>query len=252
MAIAQPITKEQDIRDQKEREKKEQAFLKQEKNSMPAANDARYNRPAANDANVDESERERLQQEANMLRDAQRRARILQEEAEISEMEEEMGSGSGDMKRKTESVKLSSYSAPLIVAVFKDLMDYTVVLALPGIGTVLSFCANTLILLLLFFPKRRYKIASNARIAIIDAFILIGLVPLEGLMFPFNLLPFTIAAVGMIYSVDKKFVAKRNAKTFDKKEMKGKLSAALRQAYADRAVPMKDKSGVRERMREAF
>ncbi len=37
------------------------------------------------------------------------------------------------MKRKTESVRLSSYSAPLMVAVFKDLMDYTVVLALPGV-----------------------------------------------------------------------------------------------------------------------
>ncbi len=199
----------------------------------------------------EEQEKERFQQESSMLLEAQRRARIIQEEVELSERElEEDESGTGNFTTKTESVKLTSYSAVLVVACFKDLMDYTIVFALPGISTIVSLCANTLILLLLFFPKRRYKIASNARLAILDAFILIGLVPLEGLMFPFNLLPFTIAAVGMIYMTDKKFVAKRNSKKFDRKAMKQKLSGVIGQAWRDRAVPMKYKSDMREQMRE--
>lgn len=199
----------------------------------------------------EEQEKERFQQESNMLLEAQRRARIIQEEAELSERELEEGeSGTGNFTTKTESVKLTSYSAVLVVACFKDLMDYTIVLALPGIGTILSGCCTVLIFLLLFFPKRRYKIASNARLAILDAFILIGLVPLEGLMFPFNLLPFTIAAVGMIYMTDKKFVAKRNSAKFDRKAMKQKLSGVIGQAWRDRAVPMENKSDLRNQMRE--
>lgn len=230
MAIAQPITKEQDIRDQKEREKKEQAFLKQEKNSMPAANDARYDRPAANDANFDESEREQLQQEANMLREAQRRAMILQEEAEISEMEEEMGSGSEDMKRKTESVKLSSYSAPLMVAVFKDFIDFTIVLALPGPATVLALCASILIALLLLFPKRRYKISTNASLIIKDFSILSATFLIEGLAFPLNILPFMTGGVVAIYFLDYAFVKVRNSKKSSQGKMKSILTGVAQKS----------------------
>lgn len=197
----------------------------------------------------EEQEKEQFLEEANMLNEAQRRARILQEEAELSEREvEEDVSGTGDFRTKAESVKLTSYSAVLMVACFKDLMDYTIVFALPGISTVVSLCANTLILLLLFFPKRRYRIASNARLVIIDAFILLGLVPLEGLMFPFNLLPFTIAGVGMIYLTDKKFVAARNAKNFDRKAMKSRLSGVIGGAWQERKSALPEKSVTRERI----
>lgn len=199
----------------------------------------------------EEQEKKRFQQEANILREAQRRARILQEEAEISESEErEQEEGTGNFTAPREEVTISSYAGPLVVACFKDLMDFTIFLALPGIGTVLGACCTFLIFLLLFFPKRRYKLAGNMRLAIIDAFILLGLVPLEGIMFPFNLLPFTIAAVGMIYTIDRKFVAKRNSKKFDRKAMKTKLSGVIGGAWRDRAVPMKYKSDMRQRMRE--
>lgn len=253
MAISQPRTEEsQETRNQKDREEKKQAFLKQGRPLTPPANDARYDRSAENEANFDEAEREeRFQQEVNILREARRRASILQEENELSEAEN-MESGEANLETKSETVKLSSYAGPLLVACFADLMDYTIVLALPGIKTVLSFCLTTLIFLLLFFPKRRYKISGNARLILIDAFILIGLIPLEGLMFPFNLLPFTIAAVGMIYSVDKKFVAKRNSKKFDKKALNENMSNIIRKAYADREVSTKYKHDVRERMRETF
>jgi hypothetical protein len=206
-------------------------------------------------AALEQEERERVSFEAQrtLFEEARRRARIIQEEAENSEMEEASESGIGALNtRNAERVSIFSYSGPLVVACFKDLLDFSVVLALPGIGTILSFCLNTLIFLLLIFPKRRYRLATNMRLALIDAFILMGLVPLEGIAFPFNLLPFTIAAVGMIYVFDKKFVEKRNAQRFDRKKMKENLTGVIRQAYADRVIPMKYKSDVRDRVREAL
>ena len=284
MAIPQPITQKdyrnQLLREQEARLQKEKAVVSKDRHRFSVANDApkgfsspdglHLDRPgvgsvsrnvsSSNEEQFGESSEERReqefleqwnQQETSRLAEVRRREQLIQEYAEREESEEDAG-GTGNFTTKTESVKLSSYSALLMVACFKDLMDYTVVFALPGISTVVSFCANTLILLLLFFPKRRYKIASNARLAIIDAFILIGLVPLEGLMFPFNLLPFTIGAVGIIYMTDKKFVAKRNAKKFDRDGMKKSLSGVIGQAWRDRDVSMKYKSGTRERMREAL
>lgn len=284
MAIPQPITQKdyrnQLLREREARLQKEKAVVSKDRRRFSVANDAlkgvsssdglHLDRPgvggisrnvsSSNAEQFEESSEERReqesleqwnQQEASRLAEVRRREQLIQEYAEREELEED-ASGTGNFTTKTEPVKLSSYSALFMVACFKDLMDYTVVFALPGISTVVSFCANTLILLLLFFPKRRYKITSNARLAIIDAFILIGLVPLEGLMFPFNLLPFTIAGVGMIYMTDKKFVAKRNAKKFDKKDMKGKMSAILRQAYVDRAKSRTEKGEVSEQMKEAF
>lgn len=196
---------------------------------------------------IDE-ERALFREQQSQLQEARRLARIVQEEAAISEMEDnEFRSVSSS---RLEKVSIFSYSAPLIVACFKDLLDFTIVMALPVIAPVISLCANTLIVLLLFFPKHRYRIASNARLIIIDAFILLGLIPLEGIAFPFNLLPFTVAAVGMIYAVDKKFVAARNSKHFDKKRMKANLGNVIRQASHDRGNA--DKSRVSERMQSAW
>lgn len=200
-----------------------------EASTQGRSNFSRYNQ-GREDANFDESERERLQQEANMLRNAQRRARILQEEAEISEMEEEMGSGSGDMKRKTESVKLSSYSAPLIVAVFKDFIDFTIVLALPGPATVLALCASILIALLLLFPKRRYKISTNASLIIKDFSILSTAFLIEGLAFPLNILPFMTGGVVAIYFLDYAFVKVRNSKKSSQGKMKSILAGVAQKA----------------------
>lgn len=195
-----------------------------------------------------EDERAIFRKQQQRLQEARRLARIVQEETALSETEESV-SGNLDVGH-VERVSVFSYSAPLIVACFKDLIDFTIVLAFPGIAAVVSFCANTLILLFLFFPKRRYRIASNARLIIIDACILLGLIPLEGLAFPFNLLPFTVAGVGMIYMVDKKFVAARNAKRFDRKKMKANLSSVIRQASNDKNNA--DKSRVSERLQSAW
>ncbi|MGB2791114.1 MAG: hypothetical protein WBC29_01005 [Candidatus Moraniibacteriota bacterium] len=192
-------------------------------------------------------ERMLFREQRERLRQAQQQARITQEEAMLEE--EECESGSLDVER-AERVSIFSYSAPLIVACFKDFLDFTVVLALPGIATVISMCADILILFLLFFPKHRYRLTTNARLIIIDTFILMGLIPLEGIAFPFNLLPFTVAAVGMIYTVDKKFVAARNSKRFDRKKMKANLTGVIRQAADNRKSS--DKSRVSERMQSTW
>ncbi|QQS15314.1 MAG: hypothetical protein IPK84_03015 [Candidatus Moraniibacteriota bacterium] len=195
-----------------------------------------------------EEERALFREQQARLQEAQRVARIVQEEAAVSESEDNEPESAS--LNRLERVSIFSYSASLIVACFKDLLDFTIVMALPVIAPVISLCANALIVLLLFFPKHRYRIASNARLIIIDAFILLGLIPLEGLAFPFNLLPFTVAAVGMIYVVDKKFVAARNSKHFDKRRMKENLSRVIRQASSDRGNT--DKSRVSEQMRSTW
>ena len=178
----------------------------------------------ASEQETEERQADFREQQAR-LQEARQLARITQEDAASSE--EELGV---ENTGRAERVSIFSYSAPLIVACFKDLLDFSIVLALPGIGTVISFCLNTLIFLLLIFPKRRYRLMTNMRLAIIDAFILLGLLPLEGIAFPFNVIPFTVAAVGMIYLFDKKFVAARNAKRFDRKKMKAELTNIIRKA----------------------
>ena len=178
----------------------------------------------ASEQETEERQADFREQQAR-LQEARQLARITQEDAASSE--EELGV---ENTGRAERVSIFSYSAPLIVACFKDLLDFSIVLALPGIGTVISFCLNTLFFLLLIFPKRRYRLMTNMRLAIIDAFILLGLLPLEGIAFPFNVLPFTVAAVGMIYLFDKKFVAARNAKHFDRKKMRADLTNIIRKA----------------------
>lgn len=222
MALSAPVTK-----------REEQQRLEEERQAR-----ASLSRVSSEARAAEEKEKvfleQRERQEADILRESQRRAMLVQEEVAESEREQEMAGGTGELKVKRESVSIFSYSGALMVACFKDLMDFTIVLALPILGVLVSFCCTVLIFLLLFFPKRRYKIASNMRLAIIDACILLGLIPIEGIAFPFNLLPFTVAAVGMIYILDKKFVAARNAKRFDRKGMKKKLSSVIRQVSVDK------------------
>lgn len=192
-----------------------------------------------------------FEEQRRTLEEARRRTRITQEESSLAEAEEEQGLGTGELDAGgAERVSVFSYAGPFVVACFKDLLDFTVILALPGLGTIIGVCLDILIFLLLIFPKQRYRLMMNARLIIIDAFILMGLVPLEGLAFPLNLLPFTVAAVGMIYMFDKKFVAARNSKRFDRKEMKTNLSGVIRRSWSDRKNA--DKGGVSRKTRTAW
>ena len=184
---------------------------------------------AANDRGSLDTERETEEKQAafrerqQRLQEAQRTERMTQEEAE-------MDSVTGEVRMSGESVKLSSYAGPFLVAVFKDVLDFTIVLAFPGPATVITFCVLALIALLLFFPKRHYKFAAKTGLIVRDFSIFSITFLIEGLSFPLNILPFTVAAVGMIYLSDKKFVAARNANRSDQKKMKEKLTNLIRQA----------------------
>ncbi len=151
-----------------------------------------------------------FREQQEQLIQSQQRARI-QEEIEASE-EAETDSITGEVKTKNESVKLSSYAGPFLVAIFKDTLDFTIVLALPGPATVLALCAEILIFLLLFFPKRRYKLATNTKLVGWDFSILSTIFGIEGLAFPLNILPFMTGGVAAIYLLDAAFVTARNAK----------------------------------------
>ena len=197
---------------------------------------------------LEEKEWER-REHAAML-EAERQNRLLERAAEEEEAAGEDDSSSLHLPNKEERVRLSSYAPLLLVATFKDIMDYTMVLAIPGIGTLISICVTLLLFLLLFFPKKRYRIAGNMRLAIIDALILLGLIPVEGLTFPFNLLPFTILAVLAIHNFDKKFVRARNEKRFDRKRMQKNLTLLAQVAWKERRNA--DKSRVSNQAQETW
>ena len=176
----------------------------------------------ASEQETEERQADFREQQAR-LQEAQRRERMIQEEAE-------MDSITGDVRVRNESVKFSSYAGLFLVAVFKDALDCTIVLAFPGLATVTALCSSILIALLLFFPKRRYKIVANPSLLVRDFSILLSVFLVEGFVFPLNILPCMILAPLGIYLSDKKFVAARNAKRFDRKKMKAELTNIIRKA----------------------
>ncbi len=172
--------------------------------------------------------------DASFWRDAERRQAVFREqrqrlqETRKSMRQDREESGSRDISIEgnghAEHVSIFSYSAMLVAACFKDILDFSFILAIPGIGTVITLCFDILIFFFLIFPKRRYRLMTNTKLVVMDTFILLGLIPIEGLAFPFNLFPFTIAAVYMIYLSDKKFVEARNS-IRAKRKPEGKFEA---------------------------
>lgn len=261
MASIKPITKEDELR------RLEQERLGKSASGQSASARYGYERvtpPASESVPMPGSETNAVQppdaqavrasdqafrEEARMLRKLQRRNRFSEARV-FGEDDDDRDEGSGNLGMRNDRVTIFSYAGPFLAALLKDLLDLSFVLAIPGIGTVISFAVSICIFLLLFFPKRRYRIASNARLTILDAFILMGFVVIEGLAFPFNLLPGSIGAVGMIYLFDKRFVEARSAGRRDRNALRRDMTSVIREAYRDRRNT--DKGQVSERAREAL
>lgn len=143
------------------------------------------------DASTDVSEREQRRAYVANRMAAERNRRMQMEVAnDASYAEGESGTGEG--------VKLSSYAPMLLAAVFKDLLDLTFIGALPGIGTVITFCASILIFFLAllrgsFRGRMKYK----------KGMVLIVGTAVEAFGFGLNFLPMETLTVLAMYSVDK-------------------------------------------------
>jgi hypothetical protein len=93
------------------------------------------------------------------------------------------------------------YGMALILAFFKDLLDLSVVGALPVIGTVITWCISMAIGLLLLFDGVSGAKRKMARRLTKKMLILIAGTMVEGFLFGLNFLPFEMLTVGIIYAL---------------------------------------------------
>lgn len=121
------------------------------------------------------------------------------------ESEDDVEDGASVQNKKApEKTSFFAYLPALIVAMLKDLLDFTGIGSLPGIGFVVTLCFTFLIfmLLLLFTGKNKSTLRKMETMAQ-RAGILIGGGLFEGLFFGANLLPVETGMVIAIYLVDK-------------------------------------------------
>ncbi len=154
-------------------------------NEMQEENDASV------DASREASERER-RREYVADRMAAERNRRMSVVAANDALFDAQGESSGEM------VTLSSYAPMLMAALFKDLSDLAFIGSLPGIGTVVTFCASILIFFLAllrgsFRGRMKYK----------KGMVLIVGTAVEAFGFGINFLPMETLTVLAMYLVDK-------------------------------------------------
>jgi hypothetical protein len=112
---------------------------------------------------------------------------------------QEQNRENGETKKE---VRLFQYSAPLIIAIFKDLLDIIGIGSLPAVGTVITLCLSFIIGILLFFFTDAGDINGKRKIAKRAAVFIVGLVS-EMILFGANLLPIETLTVYIIYWMDK-------------------------------------------------
>lgn len=103
-------------------------------------------------------------------------------------------------KRQTKTardVSFFAYLPALTVALLKDLLDFTFITLIPGLGTILTWLMIGLITMLLSLAGTRHASQSIK-------FILLGAsAVVEGLLLGVNLLPITTLTVLAIYHLEK-------------------------------------------------
>jgi hypothetical protein len=144
------------------------------------------------DASTDASERERRRAYVanRMAAERNRRIQIEGDRAMRAEMYEKSNA--------SQAVTLTSYAPMLMAALFKDLSDLAFIGSLPGVGTVVTFCASILIFFLAllrgsFRGRMKYK----------KGMVLIVGTAVEAFGFGINFLPMETLTVIAMYSVDK-------------------------------------------------
>jgi hypothetical protein len=105
------------------------------------------------------------------------------------------------VKRQSEDVQqvsFSSYFPPFLVALLKDILDFTLIGSLPGLGSVVTFCFSILIFLLMMMSGSKSKYSLTKK----GITLMIGTVA-EGFLFGLNFLPIETITVLFIYRQDK-------------------------------------------------
>lgn len=111
-----------------------------------------------------------------------------------------------------EQVSFFSFAPAFLTALLKDLLDFTFVTSILGIGTLLTGCFCILIaLFILFFPKQRYHTITNVSLAVKELSFILGITLFEGLAFPINLLPATTGVVYAIYRLEKAEIERQSS-----------------------------------------
>lgn len=151
-------------------------------------------RQATNDAFYVAQEEEREQRRAYVAdrMAAERNRRMQMEGARDTQI------AMSEQSNTLPPVTLLSYAPMLIAGIFKDLLDLTGVGSLPGIGTVVTFCASILIFFLAllrgsFRGRMKYK---KGMVLIVGTIV-------EAVGFGLNFLPLETLTVAAMYAVDK-------------------------------------------------
>ncbi len=128
------------------------------------------------------------------------------EKKESDQIEQEAALNDGEVTaRRQGTMAWHSYAALFGIACFKDVLDFTILFALPIIAAPLTLCLLILMFLLSIFPRRKYKI-SLAEVISRDMTIFSLVFIIEGVLFPLNVLPFMVVAPLGMYVADKAFL----------------------------------------------
>lgn len=102
-----------------------------------------------------------------------------------------------EQKEQEEEVSIFQYIPAMALAALKDFLDFTIVLALPGVGMAVDilFVPAILLILMITAPQGATKPYRYM--------ILLGMIPVEGLVFGLNLFPLMTGSVIWIYRWEK-------------------------------------------------
>lgn len=150
-----------------------------------------------NDQEIEQTREEKIarQREEDALHEEERQI-FLESQAQKAADEGQEGDS-------TPHIELIAYGPALIVAVFKDILDFIGVGSLPVVGTVVTFMVIIAILMIFFFRAPRLSSSPKSVFLFRTAPLLLGGTIAEGFLFGLNLLPLTTAIVMSVYLREK-------------------------------------------------
>lgn len=122
----------------------------------------------------------------------------LKDNLEAARQTRKQGAVVKHQSENAQQVSFSSYFPPFMVALLKDILDFTLIGSLPGLGSVVTFCFSILIFFLMMMAGSKSKYSLSKK----GVTLMIGTAA-EGFLFGLNFLPIETITVLFIYKQDK-------------------------------------------------
>jgi Zn-dependent membrane protease YugP len=114
-----------------------------------------------------------------------------------------------------------TYIGAFLTALLKDLLDFTLIGSLPGIGTIITICFSLLILFFLVLAgasRKSYNLTKKGLLLLLGT-------GAEGLLFGLNFLPIETLTVYAIYRMDKKQRQQKEERKQQERKLKNAAAA---------------------------